>query len=62
MNYTREQLIKFERAHVPNGTPWAQWKADRLNDIFMRYRHVGQPAPSISAATIRHGERTKGKG
>ena len=40
-------------------TDWCEWKAARLNRLFLELGTSGE-AGHITAATIRHGERKKG--
>src|ERR1039457_2929564 len=40
------------------GTPWAEWKAATLNQLFKEQGVTGQPG-RITAATVRHGESVR---
>lgn len=41
---------------IDSGIPWAEWKASALNRLFEEQGVTGKPG-SITAATVRHGER-----
>lgn|ERR1035437_6608619 len=42
------------------GTPWAEWKAAALNQLFKEQGVTGQPG-RITAATVRHGESVRNR-
>jgi len=61
---TRDEMESFKREidgrltpdAAGKGTPWAQYQAERLNELFRTQGVTGQPA-KITATTVRHGER-----
>jgi hypothetical protein len=50
----RDQMLE-EMGWSPNGVPWAEWKAQSLNQLFKDQGVLGQPG-RIKAATVQHGE------
>jgi hypothetical protein len=43
-------------SEADHGTPWPEWKAEALNQLFKEQGAIGEPG-RITAATIRHAER-----
>jgi hypothetical protein len=54
--YTYDEIQRIANANIPDtGRSWWQWKADRLNELFLS-RGKGFVPGSIAPATVRHGE------
>lgn len=59
--YTPSELAALEAAwahYGRRGKPWAQWKAERLNDMFTRVDR-GVSTPNFRPETVEHGERSR---
>jgi|SRR5580658_5966266 hypothetical protein len=55
--------LRCDEPRVPQGdggVSWAEWKAAALNRLFQEQGTPGQPG-RITAETVRHGERSRGR-
>jgi hypothetical protein len=53
----RDRMLE-EMGWRPNGIPWAEWKAQSLNKLFLEQGVTGEPG-RIKPATVLHGERRR---
>lgn len=57
---TPAESSEIETAPDVSGWSWAEWKAGALNRLFQEQGTSGQPG-RITAETVRHGERSRGR-
>jgi hypothetical protein len=57
---TSAESSEIEAAPDVSGWSWAEWKAGALNRLFQEQGTSGQPG-RITAETVRHGERSRGR-
>jgi len=50
----RDRMLT-EMCWCPKGIPWGEWKAERLNQLFLEQGSAGELG-CITAKTARHGE------